>query len=167
MKKGKHSNFAQADPSNHQGENTWFTPWEFIRKLGPFDLDPCTVSFRPFETAEASINHDLGFCGIETEWHGDVWLNPPYGKQIMPFIDKFLTHRKGVMLIFARMGSEGVQKIIKSGAYIYCLRKRVAFIDREQKNDSNAGTDSLLIFFDDKYIQRVENGFQGSLMRKF
>lgn len=52
--------FISTDPQNHQGENTWFTPKEIIEALGPFDLDPCTVSFRPFDTAKNHIERDMG-----------------------------------------------------------------------------------------------------------
>lgn len=30
----------------------WLTPPEIIRKLGPFDLDPCSPVKRPWETAK-------------------------------------------------------------------------------------------------------------------
>lgn len=146
--------FTNTEPPTHQSENTWFTPVEFINTLGPFDLDPCTVSFRPFHTATKHYEHDLGDNGLELDWFGDVWLNPPYGKAIMPFIDKFISHKQGIMLIFARMGSEGVQKLIKSGAYCYCLRKRVYFIQKHGLRATNAGTDSILVFYDGKYLER-------------
>lgn len=157
--------FVKTDPPSHNSENTWFTPKEFIEKLGPFNLDPCTVSYRPFDTANHHINHDKGECGLFYDWHGLVWLNPPYGKSIGPFIDKFIEHKKGVMLIFARMGSEGVQKLIKSGAYIYCLRKRIHFIQKSGKKASNAGTDSLLVFYSESYVNKVKQ-FEGVLMGK-
>jgi hypothetical protein len=146
--------FINTEPQTHQGENTWFTPPHFIEHLGPFSLDPCTVSFRPFDTAINHIERDKGECGLSVEWYGDVWLNPPYGKEIMPFIDKFIEHKKGIMLIFARMGSEGVQKLIKAGATCYCLRKRVHFIQKEGLKVTNAGTDSILVFFDEKYYEK-------------
>lgn len=148
--------FTATEPQNHQSENTWFTPRIFIDSLGPFDLDPCTVSFRPFHTANKHYEHDLGDDGVELEWFGDVWLNPPYGKQIIPFVDKFISHKKGIMLIFARMGSVGVQKLITSGAYIYCLRKRLYFIQKHGLKSTNAGTDSILVFFDRKYIDKCK-----------
>ena len=88
--------------------------------------------------------------------YGDVWLNPPYGKEILPFIDKFIVHKKGGMLIFGRMGSEGVQKLIRAGAIIYCLRKRVHFIQKDGLKATNAGTDSVLVFFDHKYIEKCK-----------
>lgn len=156
--------FTNTEPQSHESENTWFTPEEFIDALGPFDLDPCTVSYAPFETAWVMGHHDQGYCGIKEAWKGDVWLNPPYGKQIRPFIEKFKRHKEGVMLIFARMGSEGVQDLIKSGAYIYCLRKRVFFLNKEGQKVTNAGTDSCLVFYDPKFISRCKS-FDGVLIQ--
>jgi hypothetical protein len=146
--------FTNTEPSNHESENTWFTPKAYIDALGPFDLDPCTASFRPFHTAKKHYEFDLGDNGLELPWFGDVWLNPPYGKQIVPFIDKFISHKKGIMLIFARMGSEGVQKLIKEGAFVYYLRKRLYFIQKHGLKSTNAGTDSILVFFDEKYFEK-------------
>jgi hypothetical protein len=146
--------FTNTEPQNHESENIWFTPKHLIEALGPFDLDPCTVSFRPFHTAKKHYEYDLGDNGLELPWIGDVWLNPPYGKQIIPFIEKFLEHRKGIMLIFARMGSEGVQQLLKGGALCFCLRKRVFFIQKHGLKSTNSGTDSILVFFDEKYIEK-------------
>lgn len=148
--------FCATDPQAHESENIWFTPKPMIEALGPFDLDPCTVSFRPFHTAKKHFEFDLGDNGLELPWSGDVWLNPPYGKQIMPFIDKFISHKRGIMLIFARMGSEGVQKLIREGAYIFCLRKRLYFIQKHGLKSTNAGTDSILVFFDGKYFDKCQ-----------
>lgn len=157
--------FTVADPPSHQSENTWFTPKVFIENLGPFDLDPCTVSYRPFDTAKHHVEHDKGECGLNKNWGGgEVWLNPPYGKEIAPFIDKFIEHKNGIMLIFARMGSEGIQKLLKAGAYMYCLRRRVYFVQKEGLKATNAGTDSVLVFFDRKYIERCK-AFEGVLIK--
>jgi hypothetical protein len=81
--------FVSTDPSNHQGENIWFTPPEIIKPLGAFDLDVCTVSFRPFDIAKHHIEFDKGQDAFQKEWGGIVWMNPPYGKEIEPFIKKF------------------------------------------------------------------------------
>lgn len=148
--------FVKTDPQSHQGNNIWFTPKNIIDFLGPFDLDPCSVSYRPFDTAKKHFEHDKGDCGLSQGWAGDVWLNPPYGKEIMPFVEKFIKYKKGVMLIFARMGSESVQKLIKSGACFYFLRKRVCFINKNGSKESNAGCDSCIVFYDHKYIDRLK-----------
>lgn len=156
--------FVKTDPQGHQGENTWFTPKEIIDCLGPFDLDPCTVSYAPFKTAKEHFFNDLGVCGIKNKWYGDVWLNPPYGKEMTPFIDRFIEHKRGCMLIFARMDNRDVQKLISSGSFFYFLRKRVKFIDKNGRVSSNAGTGSCLVFYDEKYIRRAKGLLEGKLM---
>ncbi len=157
--------FISTDPQNHQSENTWFTPFEF-KKLGEFDLDPCTVSYRPHDMAKNNFEYDKKENGLVKNWHGDVWLNPPYGKEIIPFIDKFIDHKQGVMLIFARMGSQGIQKLINKDAYFYFLRKRVRFIDKNCNISSNAGVDSCLVCFESKWLSRFLV-FDGEIMQKY
>lgn len=147
--------FSATDPSNHQSENTWFTPRSVVEKLGVFDLDPCTVSFRPFDIAIEHIERDLGECGLSINWKNKrCFINPPYGKEITPFIEKFIEEKpSGFMLIFSRMGSEGVQKLIKNGAYVFCLRKRITFIQKQGIKKTNAGTDSCLVFWNKDEIR--------------
>ena len=152
--------FVATDPVSHQGENTWFTPREFINALGPFNLDPCTVTYRPFDTAAFHYEFDAGSNGLEMPWDGDVWLNPPYGKEINPFIDKFIDYKRGCALIFARMGAPYCQALASAGATFCFLRKRVAFIDKTGVKRSNAGADSCIVFFDEKYAARLANNFE-------
>lgn len=150
--------FVSTDPQNHQGENTWFTPKLIIDALGganSFDMDPCTQSFRPFNTARMHIEHDSGGCGLSIEWSGRVWLNPPYGKEIGPFINKFMAHKKGIALIFARMGNKDVQALMKEGANFFYLRNRVKFISKSGDSKTNAGADSALCFFGDEERQVI------------
>jgi len=141
--------FVSTDPSNHQGENTWFTPPEIIQELGgKFDLDPCTVSYRPFDTAKMHFEHDRGECGLQLDWHPDweVWMNPPYGKEIAPFIKKFKQHNNGIALVFARMGTPWMQEWVADGLGIFFLRKRVRFINKKGIPGTNAGADSCLLY---------------------
>jgi hypothetical protein len=156
--------FISTDLHSHESENTWYTP-KLFTEVHNFDLDPCTNSTRPFNTAIKHIEHDKGECGLSIDWNGDVWLNPPYGKAIMPFVDKFNNYKKGVMLVFARMGAVYIQESLKNGAYIYCLRKRIAFIDKHGKKATNAGADSCLVFYDLKFYEIYKKHFEGVLIK--
>lgn len=159
--------FTSTDPQCHNSENTWFTPMDLILKLGEFDTDPCTVSYRPFDVGKSlNIEHDKGLNGLNLEWGqlGRMFINPPYGKEIMPFIDKFILEKPdGLMLIFARMGNVGIQKLLNSGAYFFFLRNRVRFVSKGLSIKSNAGTDSALVFWKGSEFEKIK--VNGSLAR--
>lgn len=160
--------FTSTDPPAHEGKtNTWFTPKYIVEALGPFDLDPCTQSFRPFNTALNHYCEDEGQCGLSLPWHGRVWLNPPYGKSMHLWLDKFNQHKNGVALVFARMGNEAIQKCVTNGAGFYFLRNRIKFLDREGKMArSNAGADSCLIHYGELIFKRELMGVSIGIKRK-
>lgn len=160
--------FTSTDLNSDSTEVTWFTPKEFIDNLGSkgFDLDPCTMSFRPFDIAQENIEHDNGGDGLTASWENKrCFINPPYGKHIRPFINKFIAEKpSGFMLIFARMGSPGVQDLLNAGAYCFLLRKRISFVDLTGTKRANAGVDSALFFFDKQEINNIKH--EGILIRK-
>ena len=148
--------FTSTDPQNHSGENTWFTPEWLVKGLGQFDLDPCTQVYRPFDTAK------IHFCeselnGLKEGWFGRVWLNPPYGKELGKWLEKFSNHREGIALIFARMGNEFIQNCIKKGANFFFFRKRVRFISKGLVSKYNPGADSCLMFFNKNEKKSIRN----------
>jgi hypothetical protein len=73
------------------GENEWFTPSEYLvlvrEVLGDIDLDPAS-SAAAQEIVRAHQFFDEQINGLKQEWHGRVFLNPPYGQ---PLIAKFIT----------------------------------------------------------------------------
>lgn len=76
------------------GENEWFTPAEHLdrarRVLGAIDLDPASnpqandkVGAAEYFTKESN--------GLDVDWHGRIWLNPPYAQPaIQQFADKMV-----------------------------------------------------------------------------
>jgi hypothetical protein len=71
------------------GEKTWLTPPHIIDALGPFDLDPCCPPQMPWRTAARMICRP--FDGLAVDWTGQrVWLNPPYGREAVPFFEKLV-----------------------------------------------------------------------------
>lgn len=89
---------------SHQGSNKtkqeWLTPPTILKKLGEFDLDPCSPIVRPWATANK--HYTILNNGLSREWKGRVWLNPPYGKDTVNWLTKMKVHNNGIVLIFAR-----------------------------------------------------------------
>jgi phage N-6-adenine-methyltransferase len=73
------------------GENEWFTPKQYIKLardvLGTIDLDPAS-SEKAQKVVKAEKYFTKDDSGLENEWKGRVWLNPPYAQ---PLISEFVT----------------------------------------------------------------------------
>lgn len=78
----------------------WLTPPELVKKLGEFDLDPCSPINAPF--LHAAHNFTIEENGLNQNWFGRVYCNPPYGKHMELWMSKLAKHGNGIALIFAR-----------------------------------------------------------------
>jgi DNA N-6-adenine-methyltransferase (Dam) len=71
----------------------WYTPSKYIESarevMGSIDLDPASSQLAN-ETVKASKYFTIDDDGLSQEWHGNVWLNPPYGKGSGLFTTKLI-----------------------------------------------------------------------------
>jgi hypothetical protein len=150
--------FFSCDSVTHEGKtNTWFTPPEILRALGPFDLDPCTQTFRPFDTAARHICEDAGGDGLAEEWKGRVWLNPPYGKAIPFWLEKLANHGNGIALVFARTDTRWGQFALSRASAVNFMKGRVAFIPWGDRipTASSSGSPSMLLAFGESNVSAI------------
>ena len=111
--------------SGHQSaamkSDTWLTPPEWIRALGPFDLDPCCPPVMPWPTAAKMLTARED--GLQTPWQGRVWLNPPFGNQAALWLRKMAEHGNGIALIPARTETAMFYESVWSKADAVCFVK--------------------------------------------
>lgn len=65
----------------------WETPQDFFDRWNEqyhFDLDVCATH----ENAKCSRYFTKEQNGLEEEWKGNCWMNPPYGKEIREWMRK-------------------------------------------------------------------------------
>lgn len=78
----------------------WCTPQDIIehvlRMFGEIDTDPCSNS-HDNPNVPAKTLYTKEDDGLSKNWHGRVYMNPPYGTEIGKWIDKLLAeHNAGV-----------------------------------------------------------------------
>lgn len=74
------------------GENEWYTPERYIvaarNVLGGIDLDPASSEIAN-ETVKAARIYTIEDSGLDKQWLGKIWLNPPYSQpEITQFAEK-------------------------------------------------------------------------------
>jgi len=85
-------NKAAGKPTNDE----WFTPpiWvERVREVfgGTIDLDPTSCDEANEKFVHATKYFTIENCGLTQDWHGKVFMNPPYSRIIVKFFDKLIT----------------------------------------------------------------------------
>lgn len=140
----------------HQSANMlkdeWLTPPQIIQALGGcdgFDLDPCSPINPPWPTARQHLT--ITDNGLTSEWHGRIWLNPPYGgpKIVGPWMRRMAVHAKGTALIFARTETAlFFETVWQQATAVLFLKGRLHFhhIDGSRA-EANAGAPSVLIAY--------------------
>ena len=117
----------------------WYTPKYLFDALGEmFDLDVAHPNGPSFVPAKRFFHER----GLEQEWNGFVWMNPPFGGRngIAPWLEKFMRHGNGIALVPDRTSAPWFQEnVVKAGAVLF-VSPKIRFIDRhgnEGKSPSN------------------------------
>lgn len=119
----------------NSGNNEWYTPIKYIeaarKAMGSIDLDPASsdiannvVKAGTFYTAETN--------GLDKEWHGNIWMNPPYSSDLIgKFVDKLIEQRENynqaVILVNNATETEWFNKIVSIASAVCFPKGRVKF----------------------------------------
>ena len=142
---------------NNGREKRWLTPPEIVDALGMFDLDPCGAPGHVL--AGETYLPENGQDGLSLPWFGRVWLNPPYGDEAAPFINRLAEHGDGILLYFVRTDTKLFHDAIfgKADAALF-LRGRLRFWDKDLvPSSSNANAASVLVAFGELNAQILKS----------
>jgi hypothetical protein len=135
----------------------WLTPLSLLRKLGDFDLDPCSPINRPWDTAKE--HYTILDNGLTKDW-GDkrCFVNPPYSA-IELWMRKMSMHTNGIALLFARTDTAWFQDLVFPFAdSILFIRQRINFFNEMGKRARNgAGAPSVLISYGENNVAALED----------
>ncbi|MBB6299923.1 DNA N-6-adenine-methyltransferase [Rhizobium leucaenae] len=86
--------------SSFSGDNEWYTPARYVdmarEVMGSIDTDPASNPTAQ-RTVRASTYYTEETNGLDKEWLGKVWMNPPYSNpEVQQFADKVIAeYRSG------------------------------------------------------------------------
>lgn len=108
----------------------WETPRDFFELLNAaygFELDVCATA----ENAKCAQFFTKADDGLKQEWRGVCWMNPPYGREIGPWIHKARVSAEAgatvVCLIPARTDTAWWHDEVERYGTRYFIRGRLKF----------------------------------------
>ncbi len=155
------------DVTFERAENTtveWLTPPILVKMLGVFDLDPCSPENPPF--THAKVNFTIKDNGLEKDWFGRVYMNPPYGKGMEKWLEKLKIHGNGIALIFARTETKTFFNHIWDDAdALLFVKGRIKFFNLEGKQVGTPGSPSVFIAYGKENVEALKkSGIEGKLI---
>ena len=129
----------------------WETPQYFFEKLNKkykFDLD-AAASDENHKTEKYFTEKN---SALDNEWHGNVFVNPPYGRKIGDFVKKAYeehlrdSDRFVVMLIPARTDTQYWHNYIQGKATVKFIKGRLKFENNGVQKDAAPFPSALVIY---------------------
>lgn len=152
------------ESSDAMNQIEWYTPkWIFEAMDTKFDMDVChpinTIPYIP-----ASKKYTIKDDGLNQPWIGKVWMNPPYGKSIDKWLEKFYNHQNGIALVFARTDTQWFHKYCATADAILFLSGRIKFVDGLGKKSGSPGCGSMLVAFGKENVKTLESMYEYGLI---
>lgn len=129
-----------AHVSANTGQIEWYTPDEYLEAarlvLGEIELDPASSKIAN-QRVKAKRFYTAADDGLAQEWHGKVWLNPPYTNElIVKFVSKLCGHVKAgdveaILLVNNATETAWFQEAAQESDMICFPSGRVRFVDEE------------------------------------
>lgn len=127
--------------------DVWLTPPNIINALGKFDLDPCCPNNLKWKTADKHYSLENGEDGLEKEWSGRVWLNPPYSNWGQ-WLQKLSIHNNGIALIFCRTDTKAWNNFVWPFASgLFFIKGRIKFLKSDGIGLGASTAPSVLISY--------------------
>ena len=140
--------------ANNSGNNEWYTPADYIEAarevMGSIDIDPASNDIAQ-ETVKAKTYYTAETNGLDKEWRGNVWMNPPYASDLIgKFIDKLISElqsiEQAIVLVNNATETEWFNKLISRANAVCFPRSRVKFYMPDGKTGAPLQGQAVIYF---------------------
>ena len=101
-------------------------PWVFEALNCTFDLDVASSRNKYVQVPARQI-YTIEDDAFKQEWHGLVWMNPPFSK-ITPWIERWLEHGNGFCLVPLSSNGRWVNKMWESDANVVFMPANMKWV---------------------------------------
>ena len=160
-----HTEYLSSDThvAKNSGNNEWYTPLRFIESavqvMGYIDLDPASS-----ELANKTVNARQIFSkddnGLNKEWFGNVWMNPPYAQPLMNQFSEKLAEsieanliNQAIVLVNNATETSWFQRMARLSSAICFTDKRIKFTDVEGNETGAPLQGQAILYFGSRYIE--------------
>lgn len=141
--------------NNSRDDNEWYTPVEYLesarRVLGTINLDPASNDFAN-ERVQAEMYYTEDDDGLNQDWYGNIWLNPPYSSDsVKPFAEKLVNSDfdEAIVLVNNATETEWFNLLISKASAIVFPKGRIQFDKRDGKHGSPLQGQAFIYYGDD------------------
>lgn len=126
-----------AHVSHNSGENEWYTPGNIIESarfvMGGIDTDPASSDIAN-ETVKAPIYFTEETNGLDNEWGGNIWLNPPYSQPLISdfseaVVSKRDEYNQAIILVNNATETSWLQQMMGICDAVCFPKSRIKFLD--------------------------------------
>lgn len=163
VREGKHVHV-----SSNSGNDEWYTPPEFIESarmaMGSIDTDPASC-----EVGQSNVQAVTYFTkdddGLSQEWSGNVWLNPPYSKELIGnFVatacEKFESGEFDAACILVNNATETAwgQALLSASTAACFVNKRIKYLNRDGVQNKT-GLQGQMVCYLGRDVSRFADAF--------
>jgi hypothetical protein len=153
----------RAHVSYNGGGNEWYTPTVFVdaarRAMGSIDTDPASnptaqewIQARKFFTKDES--------GLEQEWVGNVWLNPPYAQPLISdFCEKVVEEfnagrvQQAVVLVNNATETKWGQRLLSNCTAVCLPSGRIKYLDESASPKLTPLQGQMFVYFGSRQLE--------------
>lgn len=141
------------------GDNEWYTPGKYIEMartvMGAIDVDPASNDYAQ-NTVKAGKFYTAETNGLDKDWSGNVWMNPPYSNpEIQQFVAKAIEEYKSgrctsAIILTNNSADTGWHHSLQEACTAMCItRGRIRFESPTRESNSPAMGQVFFYFGDD------------------
>lgn len=156
--------------SHNSGENEWYTPSKYVEAaraaMGSIDTDPASCE-QANKSVKAEMFYSLCDDGLSKAWTGNVFLNPPYARNLIrnfanAVASKYKSNEinQAVILVNNATETEWFGCMAELASAVCFPYGRIRFIDKNG-NPGGAPLQGQAIIYMGKSVSSFKKAFAG------